>query len=78
MTTAVNAVYEDGVFKPETPVGLRDKTKVRLVIESLTKPEEEHDDPTGWRIAEELIGCIEDGPEDGAENHDRYIYDKER
>ena len=39
-----------------------------------------NDDATGWKTAEELIGCVDGGPEDGAENHDRYLYghDEER
>ena len=79
MSTVVDALYEDGVFKPEHPVDLKDKTKVHLVIEAAAPPAED-DDPTGWKTAMELMGCIEDGPEDGAENHDRYIYgyDEER
>ena len=79
MTTIVDAIYEDGVFKPEHPVDLKEKTKVRLVIESAQPPPAD-DDPTGWKAAREIIGCIGDGPEDGAENHDHYIYgyDKEK
>lgn len=79
-STDVDAVYEDGVFKPERPVDLAEKTKVHLVIETASPPAEDDDDPTGWKTAMELIGCVDDGPEDGAENHDRYIYsdDQER
>ena len=76
MTIDVDAVYEDGVLKPERPLALKEKAKVHVTIE--TKAEEtspaEDDDPTGWKTARELIGCVTDGPEDGAENHDRYIY----
>lgn len=81
MNTVVDAIYEDGVFKPERPVDLKEKTKVHLVIETASaSPAQDDDDPTGWKTAMELVGCIEDGPEDGAENHDRYIYgyDEER
>ncbi len=51
-----------------------------LVIEAAAATPAGDDDPTGWKTAMELMGCIEDGPEDGAENHDRYIYgyDEER
>jgi hypothetical protein len=81
MSRVVDAIFEDGVFKPEQPVDLKEKTKVHLVIEPATAaPAPDDDDPTGWKTAMELMGCIEDGPEDGAENHDRYIYgyDEER
>ena len=32
------------------------------------------DDPTGWRTAMALKGCIKGAPPDAAENHDRYLY----
>ncbi len=81
MSTTVDAIYENGVFKPEQPVKLEEKTKVHLTIEKAEPaPAADDDDPTGWKTAEELIGCIKDGPEDGAENHDKYLYgyDEER
>jgi predicted DNA-binding antitoxin AbrB/MazE fold protein len=73
-TKAVKAVYENGVFKPKEPVDLQEKTEVEVLIPT---PAPTRNDPTGWKAAQELIGFIEDGPEDGAENHDRYIYDDE-
>ena len=75
MSTVVDAVYEDGVFKPEHPVDLKDKTKVHLVIET-TSPPAEDDDPTGWKTAMELMGCIKDAPEGEpiARDHDKYLY----
>lgn len=33
MTTNITAVYENGVFKPEQPVRLQEKTRVHLMIE---------------------------------------------
>jgi predicted DNA-binding antitoxin AbrB/MazE fold protein len=73
MTTAVDAIYEEGVFKPEKPVDLKDKTKVRLVIEPAPEPGDDGD-PTGWKTAMELKGCIKGGPPDLAANHDKYLY----
>ena len=73
MTTAVDAIYEEGVFKPEKPVDLKNKTKVRLVIEAAPERVAD-DDPTGWKTANELIGFIKDAPEDAAEKHDKYLY----
>ena len=52
---------------------LKDKTQVRLVIESAPEPADD-DDPTGWKTANELIGFIKDAPEDAAEKHDKYLY----
>jgi predicted DNA-binding antitoxin AbrB/MazE fold protein len=77
--TAVHAIYEDGVFKPEGPVRLENKTRVELVIQKpATATATDDDDPTGWKTIDELIGCIKDGPEDGAENHDKYLYGPDR
>jgi hypothetical protein len=75
MSTVVDAVYEDGVFKPEHPVDLNEKTKVHLVIETAS-PQAEDDDPTGWKTAMELMGCIKDAPEGEpiARDHDKHLY----
>ena len=34
MTIAVNAIYEDGVLKPEQPVNIPEKARVRVIIET--------------------------------------------
>ena len=76
MTTVVDAIYEGGVFKPESPVDLKDKTKVHLVIEETTSTSAK-DDPTGWKTADELIGFIKDGPKGPiGREHDEQIYRK--
>jgi len=72
MTTAVKAVYENGVFKPKEPVDLEEKTEVEVLIP--TPATTDKDDPTGWKTAMELMGCIKDAPPDMAENHDKYLY----
>jgi predicted DNA-binding antitoxin AbrB/MazE fold protein len=76
MTIDVDAVYENGVLKPERPLELEEKAKVHVIIEVKAQagapaPDE---DPTGWKAAEELIGFIKDAPPDMAENHDKYLY----
>lgn len=76
MTTAVKAIYEDGVFKPMEPLELREKTEVEVLIPSPVHADD--DDPTGWKAAEELIGFIKDAPPDMAENHDFYLYGRPR
>jgi len=74
MTTAVKAIYEGGVFRPKEPVHLREKTEVEVLIPSDVKANA--DDPTGWKTARELIGCITEPPlaRNISEDHDRYIY----
>jgi predicted DNA-binding antitoxin AbrB/MazE fold protein len=75
MGTSIDAIYENGVFKPEQPVALKEKTRVHLVIEDAVPPAED-DDPTGWKTAMELMGCIKDAPEGEpiARDHDKYLY----
>lgn len=76
MTTAVKAVYENGVFKPKEPVQLQEKTEVEVLIPAAAPVDD--DDPTGWKTANELIGFIKDAPPDMAENHDFYLYGRPR
>jgi len=66
MTITTLATYEDGVLKPKEPLTLVPGTEVRLTL----VPVDENYDPL-----EAVIG-IGDGPSDGAENHDKYIYGK--
>jgi predicted DNA-binding antitoxin AbrB/MazE fold protein len=74
MTIDVDAVYEDGVLKPERPLALTDKARVHLRIEA--KAEEAPavaDDPTGWKAIDALRGIVKDAPPDMAVNHDKYL-----
>jgi predicted DNA-binding antitoxin AbrB/MazE fold protein len=77
MTIDVDAVYEDGVLKPERPLALKEKAKVHVTIEA--KSDEltdmrNPDDPTGWKAIDALRGIVKDAPRDMAENHDKYLY----
>jgi Protein of unknown function DUF104 len=53
MTTAVKAIYENGVFKPTEPVQLQERTEVEVLIPVQSLPD---DDPTRWAAAKALIG----------------------
>ena len=68
----VKAIYENGVFRPQEPVHLAERTEVEVLIPATTSPDV--DDPTGWKAAEALIGFIDDAPADMAEQHDHYLY----
>ena len=68
----VKAIYENGVFRPQQPIDLKEHTEVEVLIPARSLPDA--DDPTGWKAAEALIGFIEDAPADMAENHDGYLY----
>ena len=77
MTIDVDAVYEDGVLKPERPLDLEEKAKVHVTIE--TKAEEapgakDDDDPTGWKAIDHLMGIGKAVAPDVAERHDDYLY----
>lgn len=75
MEKTIEAVYENGVFKPKEPVELEDKTEVRLTIEGSSQRAEDNDDPTGWKAARRFIGFIKDEPKGVpvARDHDKYI-----
>jgi predicted DNA-binding antitoxin AbrB/MazE fold protein len=68
----VKAIYENGVFRPQEPVHLAERTEVEVLIPATISPD--IDDPTGWKAAEALIGFIDDAPADMAEHHDHYLY----
>ncbi len=70
MTSAVKAIYEDGVFKPTEPVHLQEGTEVEVLVATPAPPD---DDPTGWVAARALIGFIDDAAPDMAEHHDQHI-----
>jgi predicted DNA-binding antitoxin AbrB/MazE fold protein len=76
MSIKVDAVYEAGVFKPEAPLQLKDKSKVTLTIEEPHARVANDDDPTGWKAAERFIGMFEGGPagEPIAREHDKHLY----
>ena len=75
MTTAVKAIYENGVFKPKEPVQLQERTEVEVLIPTQSPSD---DDPSGWAAARALIGFIDDAPADMAEQHDHYLYGRPR
>lgn len=77
MSTVIRVVYEDGVFKPEEPVHLADKSRVQIVIEPAA-PGAPAGDPTGWKAMREFIGLAgkptRPGETNDAEDHDTLLY----
>ena len=81
MAFEIEAVFEDGVFKPKHPTTLTEGAEVRLLVREVESREvdpatdsspSDEDDPLRG-----LIGiCDGEGPTDGAENHDDYLYGK--
>jgi hypothetical protein len=74
MTTAVKAIYENGVFNPKEPVNLQERTEVEVLVPTQATSD---DDPTGWAV-QALIGFIDDAPADMAEHHDHYLHGRPR
>ena len=75
MTTAVKAIYVDGVFKPQEPVALQEKTEVQVLIPEQPSVAE---DPSGWKEIDAMVGSMQSGRGDVSENHDQYLYGKPR
>ena len=77
MTIDVDAVYEDGVLKPERPLALKEKAKVHVIIEAKAEEAlaaENDDDPTGWKAIDRLMGIGKAVALDVAEKHDDHLY----
>jgi len=68
MTITVEATIENGQLKLNHPVSIAEGTPLRVTI----TPLEETTDPLA-----DVIGICTGGSRDGAENHDKYIYDEE-
>lgn len=66
MTLTAEAIYENGQLKFKEPLALVEGTAVHVTI----TPLDEDYDPL-----DAVIG-IGEGPQDGADNHDKYIYGK--
>lgn len=72
MTTAVKAIYEDGVLKPKAPLALEEHSEVEVLV--LKPVARDADDPTGWKAIDSLIGVARGGPSDTSEKHDDELY----
>ena len=57
VTIAVEAIYENGVFKPKQPVQLQERTEVDVLISTHALSD---GDPTDSVAAQVLIGFIDD------------------
>ena len=70
MTITIEATFENGVLRPKEPLALAEGSEVQVTIRSMAENAGEEPDPLA-----DVIG-IGDGPADGAEHHDKYIYGK--
>ena len=80
MTTAVEAIYEHGVFRPvnplELPLGLQEGAKVELILVTSA---------VAQRTPAEILSAIAALPteaaretDDAAREHDHYLYGKSK
>jgi len=76
VSITIGATYENGVLKPDAPLGLQEKAKVRVTIEEPAPAAVDDNDPTGWKAAEEFIGMWKGAPEGEpiAREHDKHLY----
>jgi len=59
----VRAILEDGVFKPKTPLPLREHEEVEIDVKRFGEASPvADDDPTGWEAAQRFIGLWKDAP----------------
>ena len=72
MPKTIQALYENGVFKPIKKIRLREHEKVELSV--LTKSE--MNDMAQKALS--IIGIGESGLKDTAQRHDEYLYGKRR
>jgi len=54
MIQAIEAMFEDGVFKPDEQPALRDSTRVRLFVESVADAADETCRQQAWVNLEQL------------------------
>jgi predicted DNA-binding antitoxin AbrB/MazE fold protein len=73
MTQKVEAIYSGGVLKPTRELPLRDKQRVRLIVETIDEPERDRDAAIArLKAGIASMQFFSDGPLPSAdERHDR-------
>jgi predicted DNA-binding antitoxin AbrB/MazE fold protein len=76
MTVAVEVIYENGVLRPEKPLGFKEHAKVCILVEdeSEAQPAAEAHDAAGWAALDALIGIGQALATDVSERHDDYLH----
>ena len=72
MPKTIEAIYEDGVFKPLTKPRLKEHEKVELTIATKSETDE------AVKNALSIIGVGEGPFKDSSVKHDEYLYGKKR
>jgi hypothetical protein len=75
-SVSITATVENDTIKLPPGVHLPDGTEVKVFLPGgSVSPEEE---TTLYKQLEDFVGCIKDGPEDLAAEHDHYAHGKPR
>lgn len=78
MTHIVEAIYDHGVFRPIQPLELTEGARVRLHVEGEVMAAEAttgtDEGPSLFERLKDVVGTIDDLPEDSSKNLDHYLY----
>ena len=85
MSKSINALYEDGVFKPLNKVRLKNRQRVKLTVVESEKPSRRLSKsrakrrPVSSRVgaahpAYRIVGLFKSGVHDLSARHDHYLY----
>jgi predicted DNA-binding antitoxin AbrB/MazE fold protein len=77
MVHNVDAIYDHGVLRPIEPLALPEGARVHLRVEEENEPAENRsvgDAPTLLDRLKNVVGSIDDLPEDSSTNLDHYLY----
>ena len=70
MPRTLTAVFDGKVLRPEGSIDLKPNVRYLVTVEQEVPAAE---GPSAWDLLEQLTGTVE-GPEDGAVEHDHYLY----
>jgi len=73
MATRIEAIFENGVFRPTEPVTIAEGERVQIVIASAEDPIE-HGSPARMLAEIAALPLESTGDETTARDHDRFLY----
>jgi predicted DNA-binding antitoxin AbrB/MazE fold protein len=88
MAKSINALYEDGVFKPLSKVRLKNRQRVKLTVVKSEKSSNRIAKSTKNRRSKrrrveitsspgyQIVGLFRSGVHDLSKNHDKYLYQR--
>lgn len=81
MVHNINAIYDHGVFRPTEPLTIPEGTRVKLRVEdengvttSLESASDEGAIPSLLERWKNVVGSVDDLPDDSSTNLDHYLY----